>query len=84
MFTDVSLVTWLATIAGLVAIVALDLTVIARRNQVVTIRSAVYWVLFYVASGVVHRRRCRRHLRRLVGLLHLRGFPGLHRGQARP
>ena len=40
---------WVATIAGLVAIVVLDLTVIARRNQVVTMKSATRWVLFYVA-----------------------------------
>jgi TerC family integral membrane protein len=39
---------WAVTIAGLVAIVVLDLTVIARRNQVVSMRSATGWVLFYV------------------------------------
>ena len=40
---------WIATIAGLVAIVVLDLTVIARRNQVVTIKVATKWVVFYIA-----------------------------------
>jgi TerC family integral membrane protein len=44
---------WAATIAGLVAIVVLDLTVIARRSQVVSIRDATKWVLFYVALAGV-------------------------------
>jgi predicted tellurium resistance membrane protein TerC len=44
---------WVATIAGLVAIVVLDLTVIARRNQVVTMRSATRWVLFYIGLAGV-------------------------------
>src|SRR5262245_58319163 len=39
--------------AGLVAIVVLDLTVIARRNRVVTIRDATKWVLFYIALAGV-------------------------------
>jgi TerC family integral membrane protein len=49
MFTHVSLMVWLATIAGLLAIVVLDLTVIARRNNTVTIKDATRWVVFYVA-----------------------------------
>ena len=44
---------WIATIAGLVAIVVLDLTVIARRNRVVTIKDATRWVLFYIALAGV-------------------------------
>jgi tellurite resistance protein TerC len=40
---------WVATIAGLIAIVVLDLTVIARRNRVVTIKDATRWVVFYIA-----------------------------------
>lgn len=48
MFTHVSLGVWLATIAGLLAIVILDLTVIARRTHTVTIKGATRWVIFYV------------------------------------
>jgi TerC family integral membrane protein len=39
---------WIATIVGLVAIVVLDLAVIARRNRTVSIRDATLWVIFYV------------------------------------
>jgi len=39
---------WAITIVGLVAIVVLDLTVIARRNRTVTVRDAVIWVSVYV------------------------------------
>ncbi len=39
---------WVLTIAGLLAIVAFDLIVIARRNHTVTIKDATRWVLFYV------------------------------------
>jgi tellurite resistance protein TerC len=39
---------WALTIAGLLAIVAFDLIVIARRNHTVTIKDATRWVLFYV------------------------------------
>ena len=52
MTTHVSLWIWLGTIAGLLAIVALDLTVIARRNRTVTIKDATQWVSFYVALAV--------------------------------
>ncbi|MFG1905360.1 TerC/Alx family metal homeostasis membrane protein [Kribbella sp. NPDC048928] len=41
-------VVWVLTIAGLLAIVAFDLIVIARRNHTVTIKDATRWVLFYV------------------------------------
>jgi tellurite resistance protein TerC len=40
---------WIATGLGFLAIVALDLAVIARRNDAVTIRQATAWVLCYVA-----------------------------------
>ena len=40
--------TWAVTIVGLVGIVVLDLTVIARRNRTVTVRDAVIWVSVYV------------------------------------
>ena len=39
---------WAVTIVGLVGIVVLDLTVIARRNRTVTMRDAVIWVSVYV------------------------------------
>ena len=39
---------WVLTIIGLLAIVAFDLIVIARRNHTVTIKDATRWVLFYV------------------------------------
>jgi TerC family integral membrane protein len=41
-------VVWVLPIAGLLAIVAFDLVVIARRNHTVTIKDATRWVLFYV------------------------------------
>ena len=41
-------VVWVLTIIGLLAIVAFDLIVIARRNHTVTIKDATRWVLFYV------------------------------------
>ncbi|MGW7680099.1 TerC/Alx family metal homeostasis membrane protein [Kribbella sp. NPDC054772] len=41
-------VVWVLTIVGLLAIVAFDLVVIARRNHTVTIKDATRWVLFYV------------------------------------
>jgi TerC family integral membrane protein len=52
MITHVSLVVWLATIAGLLTIVGLDLTVIARRSHTVTIKDATRWVVFYVVLAV--------------------------------
>jgi tellurite resistance protein TerC len=39
---------WVLTIVGLLAIVAFDLIVIARRSRTVTIKDATRWVLFYV------------------------------------
>ncbi len=39
---------WVLTIVGLIAIVAFDLIVIARRKRAVTIKDATRWVLFYV------------------------------------
>jgi TerC family integral membrane protein len=48
-FTAVPPIVWLLTALGFVAIVVLDLVVIARRKSEVTIRQATLWVLFYVA-----------------------------------
>jgi len=45
----VPLAVWIATAAGFLAIVALDLVVIARRSAAVSIRQATLWVVFYVA-----------------------------------
>ncbi|GAA1626415.1 TerC family protein [Kribbella alba] len=39
---------WIITIVGLLAIVAFDLIVIARRKHTVTIKDATRWVLFYI------------------------------------
>jgi tellurite resistance protein TerC len=47
-FTTVSPVVWTLTAVGFVAIVVLDLVVIARRDTAVTIRQATAWVAFYV------------------------------------
>jgi len=44
---------WVLTIAGLLAIVAFDLIVIARRNHTVTIKDATRWVLFYVGLAAL-------------------------------
>ena len=44
---------WLVTVIVLVAIIVVDLTVIARRQRTVTTRDAVRWVLFYVGLAAV-------------------------------
>ncbi|WP_460664358.1 TerC/Alx family metal homeostasis membrane protein [Kribbella swartbergensis] len=41
-------VVWVLTVVGLLAVVAFDLVVIARRDHTVTIKDATRWVLFYV------------------------------------
>ncbi|WP_432948326.1 TerC/Alx family metal homeostasis membrane protein [Kribbella sp. CA-253562] len=46
-------VVWVLTIAGLLAIVAFDLIVIARRKRGVTIKDATRWVLFYVGLAAL-------------------------------
>jgi TerC family integral membrane protein len=48
----ISALTWLLTLAGLLAIIALDLTVVARRRQPVGTASAVRWIGFYIALAV--------------------------------
>jgi len=48
-FSAVPLAVWIGTAIGFLAIVALDLVVIARRSTAVSIRQATLWVLFYVA-----------------------------------
>ncbi|HEY1486057.1 MAG TPA: TerC family protein, partial [Micromonosporaceae bacterium] len=53
MFTHFPLTVWLATIAGLIAIVAIDLVVIARRKRTVTFRDALMWVAAYVSLAAL-------------------------------
>ncbi|WP_310962096.1 TerC/Alx family metal homeostasis membrane protein [Nocardioides terrisoli] len=52
MFTAVPLVAWLLTILGLLAIVGLDLVVIARRRREITVSDAARWVVLYVGLAV--------------------------------
>jgi TerC family integral membrane protein len=49
---DVPAWVWLATVAGLLGIVLLDLVVIARRRREVTMRDATLWVLLYVGLAL--------------------------------
>jgi TerC family integral membrane protein len=44
---------WVITIVGLLAIVAFDLIVIARRKRSVTIKDATRWVLFYIGLAAL-------------------------------
>ena len=53
MFSAVPPLVWIGTGIGFLAIVALDLVVIARRSAAVTIRQATLWVLFYVALAAL-------------------------------
>jgi tellurite resistance protein TerC len=53
MVSVMSPVVWVLTIAGLLAIVAFDLIVIARRKRSVTITDATRWVLFYVGLAAL-------------------------------
>jgi len=52
-FTAVPPVVWILTAVGFLAIVVLDLVVIARRKNAVTMRQATLWVLFYVALAAL-------------------------------
>ena len=49
---DVPTWVWLATVAGLLGIVVLDLVVIARRRRAVTMRDATLWVLLYIGLAL--------------------------------
>jgi TerC family integral membrane protein len=53
MVSAVSPHVWIITIVALLAIVAFDLIVIARRNHTVTIKDATRWVLLYVGLAAV-------------------------------
>jgi TerC family integral membrane protein len=52
-FTAVSPAVWILTAVGFLAIVVLDLVVIARRKAAVTMRQATLWVVFYVALAAL-------------------------------
>jgi TerC family integral membrane protein len=52
-FTAVPPAVWILTALGFVAIVVLDLVVIARRKSAVTMRQATLWVIFYVALAAL-------------------------------
>jgi TerC family integral membrane protein len=52
-FSAVPPAVWALTALGFLAIVALDLAVIARRRAAVTIRQATLWVLFYVSLAAL-------------------------------
>jgi TerC family integral membrane protein len=53
MVSAVSPLVWVITVVVLLAIIALDLTVIARRNRTVTIKDATRWVIFYVSLAAL-------------------------------
>ena len=53
MFTAVPPIVWTLTALGFVAIVVLDLVVIARRKSAVTMRQATLWVIFYIALAAL-------------------------------
>lgn len=44
---------WLATIGGLIILLALDLVIVDRRPHAVGITEATRWVVFYIACAVV-------------------------------
>jgi tellurite resistance protein TerC len=52
MLTALPLSAWIATIVGLVVVVGVDLVVIARRRDEVSVRDATRWVVFYIALAV--------------------------------
>ena len=52
MLADVPAWIWLATVAGLLGVVVLDLVVIARRQRRVTMRDATVWVVVYVSLAL--------------------------------
>jgi tellurite resistance protein TerC len=49
---DVPTWVWVATVAGLLGIVVIDLVVIGRRRRAVTMRDATTWVLIYVGLAM--------------------------------
>ena len=53
MVSVVSPLVWVITVVVLLAIIVLDLTVIARRQRTVTTKDAVRWVLVYIGLAAV-------------------------------
>ncbi|WP_319454655.1 MULTISPECIES: TerC/Alx family metal homeostasis membrane protein [unclassified Mycobacterium] len=53
MVSVVSPLVWVLTVTVLLAIIGLDLTVIAKRQTTVTTRAALRWVLFYVGLAAL-------------------------------
>ena len=53
MVSVVSPLVWALTVVVLIAIIVLDLTVIARRQRTVTTKDAVRWVLVYIGLAAV-------------------------------
>ena len=53
MGSSVSLLVWGVTVAGLLGVVVLDLVVIARRRDTVSVQQATGWVVFYVGLAAV-------------------------------
>ena len=53
MVSVVSPLVWVITVVVLLAIIVLDLTVIARRHRTVTTKDAVRWVLVYIGLAAV-------------------------------
>jgi tellurite resistance protein TerC len=53
MFTSVSPTVWTLTAIAFLAIVVLDLVVIARRREPVTLRQATLWVVLYVGLAAL-------------------------------
>jgi tellurite resistance protein TerC len=52
MVSAVSPQVWVVTVVGLLAIMVLDLVVIARRQRTVTVADATRWVVFYVSLAI--------------------------------
>src|SRR6266545_7118617 len=44
---------WIATLAGLLLLLAMDLVIVDRKPHEVTIGEAARWVVFYVACAIV-------------------------------
>lgn len=49
----VSAAVWFITVLGLIGLVAIDLVVIARRRQAVTLKSAARWIGCYIALALL-------------------------------
>jgi tellurite resistance protein TerC len=53
LITAVSPLVWIITVVALLAIIALDLLVIARRRRTVSIKDATRWVIFYLGLAAL-------------------------------